>query len=65
MKHTGDNDKYQIKVNRASTENEKLFPYSKFLKNNYSQLSKIAPKNSILYKLKLNPDIIINEYHQN
>ena len=64
MKHTGDNDKYQIKVNRASTENEKLFPYSKFLKNNYSQLSKIAPKNSILYKLKLNPDIIINEYHQ-
>ena len=64
MKNAGDNEKYQIKVNRVSTENEKLFPYSKFLKNNYSQLSKIAPKNSILYKLKINPEIIINEYHQ-
>ena len=64
MKHTGDNEKYHIKVNRITTENEKLFPYSKYLKNNYSQLSKIAPKNSILYKLKLNPDIVINEFHQ-
>ena len=64
MKHSVDFEKYQIKVKRAPKENEKLFPYSKYLKNNYSQLSKIAPKNSILYKLKINPEIIINEYHE-
>ena len=64
MKLTGENEKFKIKVNRIPSENEKLYPYSKYLKNNYSQLSKIAPKNSILYKLKINPDIVINEYHQ-
>ena len=64
MKNSVDFEKYQIKVNRVPKENEKLFPYSKYLKNNYSQLSKIAPKNSILYKLKINPEIIINEYHE-
>ena len=64
MKNHPINQKYQIKVNRISSENDKLFPYSKYLKNNYSQLRKIAPKNSILYKLKIKPEIIINEYHQ-
>ena len=64
MKNNPINQRYQIKVNRISSENEKLFPYSKYLKNDYSQLRKIAPKNSYLYKLRINPEIIINEYHQ-
>ena len=58
------NEKYKIKVNRVSSESENIFPYNKYLKNNYSQITKIAPKNSILYKVKYKPEIIINEYHQ-
>jgi hypothetical protein len=55
---------YQIKVNRLLSENDKLIPYSKYIKNDYPQLTKVVPKNSILYKAKCKPDIVINEYYQ-
>jgi len=55
---------YQIKVNRLLSENDKLIPYSKYIKNDYPQLAKVVPKNSILYKAKCKPDIVINEYYQ-
>ena len=64
MKNNRSEENYQIKVNRISIENENLYPYKRYTKNDYSQLNKIAPKNSILYKFRLKPDIIINEYHQ-
>ena len=64
MKSNRSEEQYQIKVNRIPFENENLYPYKKYTKNDYSQLNKIAPKNSILYKFKLSPDIIINKYHQ-
>ena len=63
MKHTQSNEKYKIKVNRVSAENN-LLPYSKFLKKDYKKITKISPKNQILYKVKYKPEIIINEYHQ-
>ena len=55
---------YQIKVNRLLSENDKLIPYSKYIKNDYPQLTKVVPINSILYKAKYKPDIVINEYYQ-
>jgi len=63
MKHTQSDEKYKIKVNRVSAENN-LLPYSKFLKKDYKKITKISPKNQILYKVKYKPEIIINEYHQ-
>lgn len=57
-------DTYQIKVNRLLSENDKLIPYSKYIKNDYPQLTKVVPKNSILYKAKFKPNIVINEYYQ-
>ena len=64
MNHAQSNDKYKIKVNRLSSDNDNLLQYSKYLKNDYPKISKIAPKNPILYKVKYKPEIIINEYHQ-
>ena len=64
MNKTKSIDTYQIKVNRITSDKEKLIPYSKYIKNDYPQLSKVVPKNSILYKVKYKPDIVINEYHQ-
>ena len=64
MEHKYNNEKYKIKVNRISTESEKVYPYNKYPKTNSLNLRKIPGKNSILYKLKFNPEIIINEYHQ-
>jgi hypothetical protein len=55
---------YQIKVNRIASEGEKFIPYSKYIKNEYPQLDKVVPKHSILYKAKIRPEIVINEYHQ-
>ena len=55
---------YQIKVNRITSEGEKFIPYSKYIKNEYPQLDKVVPKHSILYKAKIRPEIVINEYHQ-
>ena len=55
---------YQIKVNRITSEKEKLIPYIKYIKNDYPQLNKVVPKNSILFKVKYKPEIVINEYHQ-
>ena len=55
---------YQIKVNRLFKEKEKMIPYSKYIKNDYPQLSKVVPKNSILYKMKYRPEIVINQFHQ-
>ncbi len=55
---------YKIKVNRASLENKRSSPYNKYLKKDYKNLTKIDPKNPILYKVKYKPEIIINEYHQ-
>ena len=56
-------DKYQIKVNRLFLEKEKSIPYSKYIKNDYPQLSKVVPKHSILYKAKHRPEIVINKFH--
>jgi len=53
----GYNKEYKIKVNRTFFEKENL---SKF--NN--KKVDIPTKKSILYKLKFNPEIIINEFHQ-
>ena len=55
---------YKIKVNRASVENKRPSPYSKYLKKNYKIITKIDPKNPILYKVNYKPEIIINEYRQ-
>ena len=55
---------YQIRVNRLSSESEKFIPYSKYIKNDYPQLNKVVPKQSILYKTKFRPEIVINEFHQ-
>lgn len=63
MKHNQSDEKYKIKVNRVSAENN-LLPYSKYLKKDYKKITKISPKNQILYKVKYKPEIIINEYHQ-
>ena len=63
MKHTQSDEKYKIKVNRVSAENN-LLPYSKYLKKDYKKITKISPNNQILYKVKYKPEIIINEYHQ-
>ena len=55
---------YQIKVNRLFKEKEKFIPYSKYIKDDYPQLSKVVPKHSILYKAKYRPEIVINQFHQ-
>jgi len=55
---------YQIRVNRLSSESEKITPYSKYIKNDYPQFNKVVPKQSILYKTKFRPEIVINEFHQ-
>ena len=55
-------EEYQIKVNRLLSENDRLIPYSKYIKNDYPQLAKVVPKNSILYKAKCKSDMVINEY---
>ena len=54
---------YQIRVNRLFSEKEKFIPYSKYIKNDYPQLSKVVPKHSILYKAKHRPEIVINKFH--
>ena len=64
MDKTDNLEDFQIKVNRINSEKEKLIPYSKYIKNNYPQLSKVVPKHSILYKVKYRPEIVINEFHQ-
>jgi hypothetical protein len=64
MKNKYNNEQYKIKVNRISTESERIYPLNQYSKTNSSNSKKIAQKNSILYKLKFNPEIIINEYHQ-
>ena len=64
MKNNRSNERFKIKVNRLASENEKLYPYNKYSKNDPSTLKKLPQKNSILYKLKFKPEIIINEYHQ-
>jgi len=64
MKHKENKEKYKIKVNRLTSENEKQYQYSNYLGNEYSHFKKRVPNNSILYQLKFKPDIIINEYHQ-
>ena len=58
------NKNYKIKVNLASVVNKSPSPYSKYLKKDYKNFSKIDPKNQILYKVKYKPEIIINEYRQ-
>ena len=55
---------YQIRVNKILSDNERVVPYSKYIKNDYPQLTKVVPKNSILYKAKFRPEIVINEFHQ-
>ncbi len=64
MKHKENKEKYKIKVNRLTSENEKQYQYSNYIGNEYSHFKKRVPNNSILYQLKFKPDIIINEYHQ-
>ena len=64
MKNKYNNEQYKIKVNRISSESERIYPLNQYSKTNYSNSKKIPQKNSILYKLKFNPEIIINEYHQ-
>ena len=54
----------QIKVNRLSIDKEKYIPYSKYIKNDYPQLSKVVPKHSILYKVKYKPEMKLNEINQ-
>ena len=58
------NEKYQIKVNRISSENEKLYPNTTQLKKKYHHIKNSPQKKRYVYKLKLKPEIIINEYHQ-
>ena len=57
-------DSSQIKVNRLPLDKEKYIPYSKYIKNDYPQLSKVVPKYSILYKVKYKPEIKINEINE-
>ena len=57
-------DSSQIKVNRLPLDKEKYIPYSKYIKNDYPQLSKVVPKHSILYKVKYKPEIKINEINE-
>ena len=64
MNNNKSNENLKIKVNRVSSDTGNSYPYTKYLKSNYHQISKIAPKNPILYKVKYKPEIIINEYHQ-
>ena len=64
MNNNQNNEKLKIKVNRVSSDTGNSYPYTKYLKSNYPQISKISQKNAILYKVKYKPEIIINEYHQ-
>ena len=64
MNSNQNNEKLKIKVNRVSSDKGNSYPYTKYLKSNYPQISKISQKNPILYKVKYKPEIIINEYHQ-
>ena len=54
----GISEKYKIKVKRKMLDKEKINKYSKL--NN----EKIPIKKQILYNLKFNPEIIINQFHQ-
>ena len=54
----GISEKYKIKVKRKILDKEKINKYSKL--NN----EKIPIKKQILYNLKFNPEIIINQFHQ-
>ena len=64
MNNNQNNEKLKIKVNRVPSDTGSSYPYTKYLKSNYPQISKISQKNPILYKVKYKPEIIINEYHQ-
>ena len=64
MNKTKNVEAFEIRVNRLSTEREKLIPYCKYIKDDYPQLSKVVPKHSILYKAKYKPEIVVNEFHQ-
>ena len=64
MKNKKFNDRYQIKVNRITSENEKSYPNQTNIKIGYFHVRKSPHKNPILYNVKLKPEIIINEYHQ-
>jgi hypothetical protein len=64
MTNKENNEKYKIKVNRITSENERNNHYSNYMSNDYSQIKKRVPNNTILCQLKFKPDIIINEYHQ-
>ena len=64
MKNKYNNHQYRIKVNRISSESEKIYPFNQYPKTNSLNLRKVHPKNSIFHRDKFNPEIIINEYHQ-
>jgi len=64
MNKNQNNEKLKIKVNRVPSDTGISYPYTKYLKSNYPQMNKLSQKNSIFYKVKYKPEIIINEYHQ-
>ena len=56
------NNIFQINTN-SSSDKENTFP-SKYIKEKYPHLNEVVPKNSILFKVKYKPDIVINQYNQ-
>ena len=56
------NNIFQMKIT-SSSEKENIFP-SRYIKEKYPHLNKVVPKNSILFKVRYKPDIIINQYNQ-
>ena len=64
MEHKLMNNIFQIKQSSSSEkEKENVYP-SRYIKDKYPHLNKVVPKNSILFKVKYKPDIIINQYNQ-
>ena len=53
----------KIKNSNLLAEKENIFP-SNYIKEKYPLLNEVVPKNSILFKVKYKPDIIINQYNQ-
>ena len=57
------NNFIKIRSSNLIAEKENIFP-SKYIREKYPHLNEVVPKNSILFKVKYKPDIIINQYNQ-
>lgn len=54
MNSNQNNEKLKIKVNRVSSDKGNSYPYTKYLKSNYPQISKISQKIQFYIKLNIN-----------